>query len=101
MNSQTILLTGKTQSLSWGNKIIVGLIASVLVVAGFFASLFIFAALSLVVLAVGAKLWWSFRCVQHRMQAKTANHQTASMRHSSTTTAGQVIEGEYHVKQDI
>lgn len=98
MHSQTILLTGKTQSLGWGNKILAGLIAAMLLTGVFFASLFIFAAFSVLALIVGTKLWWSFRSLKRSMQKPNINDATSYVHIQPKSPSGQIIEGEYHVK---
>lgn len=48
----------QTLSSSWGDKLLLGLMSVLLVVAAFFAGLLVLAAIAAMALVMGVKLWW-------------------------------------------
>lgn len=92
MNTHTFRFQTQPMQLGLGGKLLAGMLAVLLLVGGFFTTLLMLSIAGGFVAVTLLKLWWSGKS----LSGKTYVRKTV---HTTHTQQGQIIEGEYQVKQ--
>lgn len=96
MNTHAFRFQTQMTQLGLGGKLLVAALAILLLVGGFFVSLFMLAVGGAVAAITLAKLWWTGK----KLQRSGYQGETVIIRESRHAGEGQVIDAEFHVKRD-
>ncbi len=96
MNTHAFRFQTQMTQLGLGGKLLVGALAVLLLVGGFFVSLFLLAVGGSIAAVTLAKLWWTGK----KLQRGGYQGDTVIIRETRREQQGQVIDAEFQVKQD-
>lgn len=96
MNANTFRIQTQMTQLGLGGKLLVAALAVLLLIGGFFISLFLLAVGGSIAAVALAKLWWTGK----KLQRSGYQGDTVIIRETRHEHQGQVIDAEYHVKQE-